>query len=156
MILTDYYKGVRLTEAKSRFDIISSSKSYDFFESELINKRKFNIGGLSFNCGKRSKNWKGKDTDLAITKGISNITSIKRADLHTNIGYGDINTTHDGCIILFNDDFKKVGITSIEIFIARGCKNDQISLKDRFEFADLKQEVDELRVKAVTKTVTNQ
>jgi len=154
MILTDYYKGEKLTDAKSRFDITASSGEYDLFECLLINKRKFNIGGLSFNYGDRPKNWKGKDTDKAITRNNSNITTVKRADLETNIAYGDINTTNDGCIILFNGDFKSVGINTIEIFIARGCRNDQISLKDRFEFEDLQHEVDILRAKAVTKTVT--
>ena len=154
MILTDYYKGEKLTEAESRYDITASTGDYDLFESLLINKRKFNVGGLSFNCGQRPKGWKGKDTDLAITKGSSNITTIKRADLETNIGYGDIKSTNDGCIILFNSDFKEVGIHTIEIFIARGCRNDQISLKDRFSDEDLNHEVEILRAKAVTKIVT--
>lgn len=154
MILTDYYKGEKLTGAKTRFDIVSSTGEYDFFESLLINKRKFNVGGLSFSYTDRPKNWKGKDTDKIIGKGSSNITTVKRVDLETNIAYGDINTTNDGCIILFNEDFKEAGICSIEIYIARGCRNDQKSLKDRFEFEDLQHEVEILRKKAVTKTVT--
>jgi hypothetical protein len=151
MILTEYYKGEKLTQVETRYDITASTGGYDFFENILINKRKFNIGGLSFNFVDRPTKWKGKQTDKAITKGSSNITTVKRADLETNISYGDINTTNDGCIILYNEDFKSVGINTIEIFIARGYRNDQLSLKDRFEFEDLKHEVEILRAKAVTK-----
>ena len=38
MILTDYYKGEKLTDAKSRFDIVASKGEYDFFE--IVIKRK--------------------------------------------------------------------------------------------------------------------
>lgn len=154
MILIDYYKGEKLTQVETRYDITASTGGYDFFENILINKRKFNIGGLSFNFVDRPTKWKGKQTDKAISKGSSNITTVKRADLETNISYGDINTTNDGCIILYNEDFKNVGINTIEIFIARGYKNDQLSLKDRFVFEDLKHEVEILRAKAVAKKVT--
>jgi len=155
MIFTDYYKGQKLTEAKSRYDITSSSESYDYFESLLINKRGFNIGGLSFNCITRPDRWKPKKTDLALTKGSSNITSIKRPDIETNIAFGDINGSNDACIILFNTDFKSVGITTIEIIIARGLRNDTNSLWDLFTDGELNNDLELLRQKAVTKNVTN-
>ena len=60
MILTDYYKGQKLTNANSRFDITASTGGYDFFETLLINKQKFNIGGLSFNFGQRPDRWGGQ------------------------------------------------------------------------------------------------
>ena len=47
MILTDFYKGQRLTEAQSRYDVTASTGEYDLFEILLINKLKFNVGGLS-------------------------------------------------------------------------------------------------------------
>ena len=154
MIFTDYYKGEKLTEAKSRYDILTSTWEYNFFQSLLINKRGFNIGGLSFNCVSRPDRWKGKKTDLAITKGRNNITSIKRPNPESNIAYGDIKGTNDGCIIVFNPDFKETGINTIEVFIARGLRNDANSLWDLFTDGELNYEVELLRKKAVTKKVT--
>lgn len=155
MIFTDYYKGEKLTDAKSRFDITTTTGEYDFFESLLINKRGFNINGLSFNCVSRPVRWKGKKTDLALIKGSNNITSLKRPDIEKNIAFGDIKGSNDGCIIVFNPDFKEVGIFTIEIFIARGLRNDTNSLLNLFTDGELNYEVEALRKKAVTKYVTS-
>jgi len=154
MIFTDYYKGEKLTDAKSRYDITTSTGEYDYFESLLINKRGFNIGGLSFNLVARPDRWKGKKTDLAITKGSQNITSVKRPNPENNFAYGDIKGKNDGCIIEFNPSFKEAGITTLEIYIARGLRNDTNSLWDLFTDGELNNEVEELRKKAVTKNVT--
>jgi hypothetical protein len=154
MILTDYYRGEKLTDAKSRYDITFSKGEYDYLESLLINKRGFNVGGLSFNLVARPDRWKGKQTDLAITKGSDNITSVKRPNIETNIAYGDIKGKNDGCIIVFNTDYKEAGITTVEIFIARGLRNDTNSLWDLFTDGELNHEVEALRKKAVTKNVT--
>jgi len=154
MIFTDYYKGEKLTAAKCRYDVTTSTGHYDFFESLFINKRGFNVTGLSFNCVSRPDRWKGKKTDLAITKGSHNITSIKRPNLELNYAYGDIKGTNDACIIVYNPDFKESGISDIEIFIARGLRNDTIGLWDLFTDGELTHEIEELRFKAVTKSVT--
>ena len=154
MIFTDYYKGEKLTDAKSRYDIIASTGEYDFFETLLINKRGFNVGGLSLNCVSRPDRWKGNKTDLALTKGSNNITSLKRPDIEINFAFGDIKSTNDGCIIIFNPDFKEVSITTIEIFIARGLRNDTNSLWNLFIDEELNHEIEILRKKAVTKSVT--
>jgi len=151
---TDYYKGEKLTDAKSRFDITASTGEYDYFESLLINKRTFNIGGLSIYLTGRPEDWKGKKTDLALTKGRHNITSVKRPNIETNIAYGDINNTNDCCIIVVNTDFKEVGIIAIEIFIARGLSNDTTGLWNLFTDGELDVEIEELRQKAVIKIVT--
>lgn len=155
MILTDYYKGEKLTDAKSRYDIIKSTGEYEPFERVLTNKRGYNTLGLSFNCIARPDRWKGKKTDLAITKGSQNITSIKRPNPDNNLAFGDIKETQDGCLIVFNPDFKERGITSIEIFIARGLRNDTTSLWDLFTDEELDNEIEALKQKAVTKIVTN-
>ena len=154
MIFTDYYKAEKLTSAKCRFDITTSTGEYDYFETLLTNKRGFNIGGLSFNCVSRPDHWKGKKTDLAITKGSKNITSIKRLNLELNTAFGDISGTNDGCIIIFNPDFKEKGINIIEIFIARGLRNDTNSLWDLLIDGQLNHELEALRQKSVTKKVT--
>ncbi len=155
MILTDCYRGEKLTDAKSRFDITASTGGYDLFETLLINKQKFNIGGLSFNFGQRPDRWGGKKTDMAITKGSHNITSVKRPNLENNTAYGDINGSNDGCIIVFNPEFKENGINTIEIFIARGCRNDTEGLWELFTDGELSHEIETLRQKTVTKKVTN-
>lgn len=154
MIITDYYKAKKLTNAKCRFDIVTSTNEYDMFEGLLINKRGFNVGGHSFNCVERPMKWDGKKTDLAITKGSNNITSIKRPDINSNIGFGDINNTNDGCIIVFNGDFKTYGIKTIEVFIARGSRNDTNGLWNLFTDGELDHEVELLRNRSVTKNVT--
>jgi hypothetical protein len=156
MILTDYYKGEKLTDAKSRYDITASSGEYDLFESLLINKTRFNIGGQSFNCVSRPNRWKKKNADLAISKGSHNITSLIRPDISTNYAFGDINHTKDGCIIAFNPDWKETSITTIEIFIARGLRSDINSLWDLLIDEELKPEMETLRQKAVTKNVTEE
>jgi hypothetical protein len=154
MILTDYYKGQKLTVGNSRFDITASTGEYDLFETLLINKIKFNIGGLSFNCGQRPEKWGGKKTDTAITKGSHNVTSLKRPDLETPFAYGDVHGSNDGVIIVFNPDYKETGITTIELFIARGLRNDTGTLWELFTDGELNHEIEALRKKSVTKKVT--
>lgn len=154
MILTDYYKAEKLTEAKCRYDISASTQSYDFFENLLINKRGFNIGGHSINCVSRPDRWKTSKPSLALTKGSSNITSIKRPDLESNIAFGDINGSKDGCIIVFNENYKSQGITRIEIFIARGLRNDTNGLWNFFVDGELNHEVENLRDSAIKISIT--
>jgi hypothetical protein len=156
MILTDYLKGDKLTEAKSRYDITASSESYDFLESLLINKRGFNVGGTSFNCVTRPDRWRKKNASLAICKGSHNITSLIRPDVNLPFAIGDINGTKDAAVFVFNPDHKKTGIKTIEVFIGRGLKNDFNSLWDLLIDGDLNPEMEILRQKAVTKNVTRQ
>ena len=154
MILTDYLKGKKLTEAKSRFDVVASSESYDFLESLLINKRGFNVGGTSFNCVTRPDRWKKKNASLAICKGSHNITSLIRPDINLPYATGDINGTNDAAIFIFNTDHREAGIKSIEVFIARGLKHDFNSLWDLLIDGELNPEMEILRERAVTKSVT--
>lgn len=154
MILTDYYKGEKLTEAQCRFDITSSTNEYDLFESLLINKRKFNIGGLSFNFAPQPETHGGKKVDFILCKGSHSITKVFRPNLEDNLAYGDINGSNDGCVMVFNPDYKESGITAIEIFIARGLRSDKDGLWFLFSDGDLNHEIEVLRKKAVTKNVT--
>lgn len=154
MILTDYYKGEKLTDAKCRFDVTTSTGEYDLFESLLINKRKFNIDGLSFNFALQPEAHSGKKVDNILSKGNHSITKVFRPDIESNLAFGDINGSNDGCIIVFNTDYKKTGIGTIEIFIARGCKNDTNGLWFLFSDGELSHEVEALRKRSVTKKVT--
>ena len=154
MILPDRYLFKKLTEAKSRFDCTESSESYDFFESLLINKRCFNVGGLSLNLCPQPETHSGKPVDHILCKGSHSITKVKKPDIESHICYGDVAGTMDGLIIVYNQDYKETGITSIEIFIARGCRNDTLGLYTLFTEGELSHEVEALRKKAVTKIVT--
>ena len=155
MLLTDLYIAKKNPLRKNRFEIETSTGEYDFFEDFLINRRGLNIGSLSINLVQRPGRWAGRKFDYALTKGSSNITSIKRPDPKSNIGFGDIKSTNDACIIIFNTDFQTKDIHTIEIVIARGLKNDVSSLWNIFTDGDFDNEVEALRKKAVTKSVTN-
>jgi len=154
MILTDYYHGEKLTDAKCRFDITSSTGEYDMLEGILINKRGFNVGGLSINLVDRPDRWESKNATQALTKGSINITSLIRPNINCSYSFGDIQGTRDALIVKFNNDWKSIGITTIDIFIARGLKNDVNGLWDLLMDGELNHEMDMLRDKAVTKIVT--
>ncbi len=147
MILTDYYKGQRLTGAESRYDVTYSTQGYDLLETLLINKRKFNVGGLSFNYVPRPASFKGIDgrkTDMAITKGNANISSVYTPDLQKHlIGSGDVNGTKDALIFVFSSDY-----ATIEIFVARGYANDELALYEAAKTGELDAEIEALRTKA--------
>jgi hypothetical protein len=148
-IFTDYYKAEKLTEAKGRYDVTRSTASYEQFESLFINKRKFNVGGLSFNYVDRPRAWKGEQArkpEKAITKGIINVSSIFVPSLKEHlIGYGDVQNTRDAIIVLFNDNY-----TMIELFIARGYVNDLQALYTFVKEGDCSAEFDLLRDTAKT------
>jgi len=126
-IFTDYYKGLTMTDAKCRYDITESTENYSLFEMLLINKKKFNVGGLSFNYVQRPNSFKGNEKRMAemiIGKGSFSISSVYVPNLEKfYIAYGDVKTTNDALIILFDEDKK-----TIELFIARGLKHDKQQL----------------------------
>ena len=147
MILTDLYIGQKMTLAESRRDVVNSTQGYEPFESLFINKRKFNVGGLSFNYVPRPANFKGIDgrkTDMAITKGNVNISSVHVPNLqYKHLAHGNMNGTNDALIFVFSDDYK-----TIEIFVARGYKNDELYLYEVVKAGDLDTEMEALRATA--------
>jgi hypothetical protein len=147
MILTDYYKFQKLTDAASRYDVTHSTASYDLFENLLTNKRKFNVGGLSFNYVDRPKIWKGdaaRIADKAFTKGQMNLSSIYVPDLQKPlIAYGDFQGTHDALLIFFSADYE-----TIEVFIARGYANDMMAIYTHAKESELIEEMETIRAKA--------
>ena len=147
MIFTDYYKAEKLTDAQSRYDVTLSTQSYELFENLLINKRKFNIGGLSFNYVDRPATFntnQSKFSEKAITKGNSNISSVHIPNLKNQfIGYGDINTTNDALIVVFSNDY-----STIEVFIARGYKNNDFALYQQFVVNEYETEIELLKAKS--------
>lgn len=147
MIFTDYYQGQRMNDAECRYDIQKSTESYELFENLLINKRKFNVGGLSFNYVQRPSNFGGTNErkgEKAITKGNSNISTVFCPDLPNHLyGYGDINGTQDALLLIFSDQYQ-----TIEIFIARGYKNDVQNLFSECLTGSFDNEFKQLRERA--------
>ncbi len=146
MILTDYYKGSKDPNTKTRYDVVESTGSYDYFEQNLINKKSPNRGGLSFYLVDRPNSWGNqweRKADKAITKSKSNISSVVMPDPTIMIGYGDVNHTQDTMIIIISPDWK-----TIEIFIARGQKNNNQNLHILAVDGELNNEIEALRTRA--------
>lgn len=150
MILTDYYKFVHLPDSKSKMrrDCVVSTQSYNEFEN-LRNK----AGALFIYFGDLPLNFKGdvhRKADKAITKG-KNISSIFIPDVLLKLAYGDVRGTKDAILILYEEDYK-----TIEMFIARGQKNNRLNLWQMLSDGELNDEISKLRNVAVTETVTIQ
>lgn len=144
MILTDYYKGEHLPDAaKTRFDVTASTGEYDHYENKLRVKRGINKGGLSFHYGTVPANWhfaNPKDKpDMAITKK-SNISSVWVPDITVPFAFGDNFTTTDAILLIFSNDWK-----TIEIFIARGQRNNKRNLYNLLCDHELDAEIEILR-----------
>jgi len=139
MIFTDYYKGENLPgNPKTRYDVTVCSGSYIPFETKLRNKK----GGLSFyfgDCPPYFRFASKERPDKAITKG-ENISSVFIPDPALPLAYGDMNHSQDAILIFFSNDWK-----CIEIFIARGQKNNQLNLYFLACNEELQDEFDLLR-----------
>lgn len=145
MILTDYYKMAKLPNSKSklRFDCVASTGGYEPFEQRAQRTRekrfKFYYGGTpdAFKAEAQRK------ADMAITD-TTNISSVYVPDLeHHLFGYGDVEHTNDALLFLFNEDY-----TEIEIFIARGYKNEKTNLFNALVDGGFDDEIARLREQA--------
>ena len=150
MILTDYYKFVHLQDckAKTRMDCTASTQSYPDFEN-LRNKH----GELFVYFGDVPTRFGGevhRKADKAITK-TKNISSVFVPDVTLNRAYGDVKATADAILIINNSDY-----TEIEIFVARGQKNNRLNLWQMLVDCQLNNEISDLRARAVTDLVTTQ
>lgn len=144
MILTDYYKFEKLPEQKSklRIDCTASSNSYPEFEA-LRNKD----GKLFVYFGDVPERFAGnihRKADKAITK-VNNISSVFVPDVTKQIGFGDVRGTQDALLMAFNADY-----TQIDVFVARGQKNNVRQLFNLFADNELEREMLELKLMVVT------
>ena len=145
MILTDYYKLERLPEFASnrvpRFDCTSSSKSYEWFEA-MGKKSKVNrffcyYTGIPDPFSERAKS----QAEMVITHGKDNISSVFVPQLQrAHLGYGDIKNTRDAVLFVFSKDY-----SSMEMFIARGYKFQQLALFGQMVTGGLQNEMKYLR-----------
>lgn len=144
MILTDYYHFGKLPEQKSkmRMDCISSTKGYPVFEA-LRNK----AGSLFVYFGDVPASFGGdikRRADKAITK-TTNISSVFVPDVEKLLGFGDVKSTQDAILIVFNCNYSQM-----EIFVARGQKNNCRQLYSLLADGELDTEIASLKKQAVT------
>jgi hypothetical protein len=123
MIFTDYIKAENLPgNPKTRYDVTASTKNYLPFEIRLQNKK----GGRQFfyfgDTPCYFKFASKERPDKCISRN-GNISSVFIPDLAAPLGYGDVYHTQDAIIILFSNEWK-----TIEIFIARGQRNNKMAL----------------------------
>ncbi|MBX2953465.1 MAG: hypothetical protein KF870_13230 [Leadbetterella sp.] len=145
MILTDYYKFVRLEEfdghQTERFDCVASTEEYPSFEV-LRNRKtdKLHIYLINTPC------WFKIKIDQKSSKAIihnRNISVVYMPDTTKPFGYGDFVGTQDA--LLFN--FSEEGRT-LEVFVARGEKSISHCLYTFILDGELNEEIDALRQQA--------
>ncbi len=150
MILTDYYKMRVLKVRKShRFDCVASTGEYEPFEMRASRAREkrfycyYNGVPDTFSVEAQRK------AERALTDG-HNITSVYIPDIEQPLkGYGDMVGTNDGLLLLFSSDYNE-----LEIFVARGYKNDIKALCSMFLDGEIDGEVEAMRAK-VSEATTN-
>ena len=155
MILTDYYRFEKLPNQKSklRIDCTASTGSYDPLEA-LRNK----AGDLFLYIGDNTHTKVGKErkADLALSR-TAHISSIYNPDLGLPYWYGDMKGTTDAFLFVHhNTEFINGGIQAgavIELFVARGQRNNRSQLYNTFSDGGLDEEMDVLR-KQVAESVT--
>ena len=150
MTFTDYYLGEKEPSTKTRYDVIASTQSHNLLERILINKKDPRKGLLSFYLVGRPGRWgrrNERQSDKAITKGDFNISSVYIPDPKLPFGYGDIHHTNDAVLIKLIKD-EDGNIKYIEIFIARGQKNNQLNLYQLAVDGEFDEELEALRQKA--------
>lgn len=144
MILTDYYKMREIKVLKShRFDCVASTGEYEPFEAiaqrAKVKRLFFYYNDVPDTFSANAK----RRTDRIITNG-DNISSVFIPDVKTPCkGYGDTRGTNDGLLFLFSDDCKEM-----EVFVARGYRNNIKNLYSLFLDGELDEEIDELRRRA--------
>jgi hypothetical protein len=144
MILTDYYLMQELKVIKShRFDCAASTGEYEPFElmaqRSRVKRFFFYYNGIPDTFSANAQ----RQADRAITNG-DNISSVFIPDLNNPLkGYGDTKGTNDGLLFLFTEDYKQV-----EVFVARGYKNNIKNLCNLFLDGELDDEMNALRQRA--------
>jgi hypothetical protein len=144
MILTDFYKGEHLPEsAKTRYDVVASTGSYEPFEIKLRNKKGEMFFYLTETPGTYKFSRKEKP-DKAISKS-DNISSLFVPDPSRPYAFGDIKGTQDAALFIIKDEWK-----TIELIIARGQRNNRLNLYHLLCDGELDHELEALRGRATS------
>lgn len=155
-ILTDYYRFEKLLGQKSkmRIDCTNSTESYNPLEC-FRGKQ----GDLFLYLGDNTYTKAGKErkADLALSK-TEHISSIFNPDLEKPFWYGDMKGTSDAFLFVHKDFSLINGRIQegavIELFVARGQRNNRNSLYNLLADGELDDEIQALRNR-VTKSVTD-
>lgn len=155
MILTDYYRFEKLPGQKSklRIDCTASTCSYNPLEA-LRSK----AGDLFLYIGDNTHTKAGKErrADLALSK-ITHVSSLYDPDLNLPYWYGDMKGTTDAFLFVHRSTkFVNGGIQAgavIELFVARGQRNNRSQLYNALCDGELDEEMNALRKRA-TETAT--
>lgn len=148
MILTDYYRLVRLQEYAQnktpRFDCIASTGEYPKFE-EMAARSKVKrfycyYNGIPDSFSNRVR----QKAERAITS-TKNISSVFIPNINKPLfGFGDVKGTQDAILFIFSADYNLM-----EIFIARGYKHQQRALYNAMLMGDLNNEIAQIRQRAI-------
>jgi len=149
MILTDYYKFDKFVSDKDRMDCTASTQNYNEFEATRNKKGQLFIYFCNIPSGFSTDAKRKTDKILTSSKG-KNISSVFTPDVTLPFAYGDVKNTTDAILIIRNKDY-----STLEIFIARGQKNNRINLWQMLSSEDLEDEILTLRATAVTESVTS-
>lgn len=143
MILTDYYKLVRLPEYEKngvpRYDCISSTGQYPPFETIKQRSRVKRFFVALSNIPERFDRSVKCKADKAIINN-ANISSIFIFDIEKQIGYGDCNGTSDALLFRFSADR-----LALEIWVARGQKSNRVALCHLLLDGELDEDINELK-----------
>ena len=148
MILTDYYRMVRLQEYANnktpRFDTIASTGEYPRFEQMAAKSRVKRFycyyNGIPDSFSNRAR----EQAERAITN-TKNISSVFIPNLNKPLfGYGDVKGTQDAILFVFSADY-----SLMEVFIARGYKPHQKALYASMMRGDLNTEMSRIRQAAI-------
>ena len=144
MIITDYYKMQELKPLKShRFDCVASTGEYDPFEM-IAQKSRDKRFFFYYNRVQESFSTDAQRKAERVISNKNNISSVYVPDIHTPLkGWGDVVGTNDAILFLFSEDYKEV-----EVFIARGYKNDVRALFNLFSDGELDRELEAIRTRA--------
>lgn len=156
MILTDYYKFVKLEGQKSRMriDCTASTRSYDTLERYRDKK-----GLLKVYIGDNTYTKAGQSgrSDLSLSYK-DHISSIFAPDVKLPCWYGDFHRTTDAALFVCHnfaiaDNAIRPG-SVVEVFVARGQRYNRQGLFNMLCDGDLLGDIEELRKRAVTESVT--
>ncbi len=165
MILTDYYKFVSLPgPSKTRLDCQTSTQSYEELEIRRCRKatKTTKPGVLKIYCTDvpdRFSHRARRKADKNLTIGSGNMSSVFIPKPEAAAGYGDFRGTADGLLFLF-ENFSLLGSPAagavVEVFIARGQKNNRQLLYNLWQDGQLDSEIEALRASARPEPTTDE
>ena len=147
MILTDYYRLEVLKPTQShRMDCTASTGEYPLFEAMAARSK---VGRLFLYVTKVPDRFTADAQRRAdrILSNCTHLSSIYVPDLEMpNLGYGDVAGTEDALLLKFSGE----GDEALDLYVARGYKNNALALFQLWTDGGLDEEVATLQQRAVS------